>query len=276
MTFLVMVAALCLSFIFGGERVIEVDGAFEAELEQLGVRFVRQAEGTYEIEAHGQSLTVSLDNLRRNYAREHDRRIVTSFVAAILKPPPSEPDWPAARRQARLALEPADYDFGKAVRISSTANSVLVAVLVTPDESHISWVLESDLTRWGITRDEFLASAHENMSSLLDDTPLVVEMAAGRRLGMLETDSPLKASFIASPNLRRHVETKLGWPVLAVAPARDFLYLFAESEGDSEFLGRLGGVVIREYSESAYPISTEVFRISDDGIKAIGAFPVPE
>ena len=37
-------------------------------------------------------------------------------------------------------------------------------------------------------------------------------------------------------------------------------------------LGRLGEVVTREFATSPYPLSLAAFRITDDGIEAIGTF----
>jgi hypothetical protein len=63
----------------------------------------------------------------------------------------------------------------------------------------------------------------------------------------------------------------LGWPLMAVAPDRDFLFLWAARHTD--FVGRVGSVVVREYSEASYPISTEVWEITETRIKAVGEFP---
>lgn len=61
--------------------------------------------------------------------------------------------------------------------------------------------------------------------------------------------------------------------MLVVIPARDFIFFLPE--GDNELLGRVGTVVVREYTQSGYPITTEVLRLSDDGIEAIGTYQVP-
>jgi hypothetical protein len=88
---------------------------------------------------------------------------------------------------------------------------------------------------------------------------------------MIPIDSALKASLIFAPAFRRFVEADVGWPVLVVIPCRDFIYLLAEQ--DQALLGRMGGVVQKEFRESGYPITTEVLRLSDQGIEAIGKFP---
>jgi hypothetical protein len=55
-----------------------------------------------------------------------------------------------------------------------------------------------------------------------------------------------------------------------VVPCRDFIYVLREK---SELVQRIGRVVVREYQSSGYPITTEVLRVSSDGIEAVGAFP---
>jgi hypothetical protein len=88
---------------------------------------------------------------------------------------------------------------------------------------------------------------------------------------MIPVQSVFKASTIFSPNFKEFVKDDLGWPVLAVIPCRDFIYVLPEK--DKALLNRMGGVVQNEYRKSGYPITTEVFKISDDGIEAIGKYP---
>lgn len=55
-----------------------------------------------------------------------------------------------------------------------------------------------------------------------------------------------------------------------VIPARNFLYLWSATE--KGFVNRLGGVVVREFEASPYPISRDVFEVTDEGQRAIGQF----
>ena len=92
---------------------------------------------------------------------------------------------------------------------------------------------------------------------------------------MLSTEeTPFKASLILSPAFRELVSPTLGWPVYVVVPSRDFAFVIRRE--DRDFLDRLGHVVVREYDNSGYSITTDVLEVSDDGIKAIGSFRQPE
>jgi hypothetical protein len=80
---------------------------------------------------------------------------------------------------------------------------------------------------------------------------------------------PSNASLLLAPSLRVAVSKVVGWPVLAVAPDRDFLYIW--NGGHRELITRLGAVVVRTHSRAPYPLSTEVLEISD-AIRSIGSY----
>jgi hypothetical protein len=86
---------------------------------------------------------------------------------------------------------------------------------------------------------------------------------------MLATELPSKASLLLASALREMIEDAIGWPVLAVAPDRDFVYLWNASRRD--LIPRMGGVVCREHAQAPYPLSTEIFQISDS-LRAIGTY----
>ena len=92
---------------------------------------------------------------------------------------------------------------------------------------------------------------------------------AGAAVVMLATELPSKASLLLAPALREVVEDVIGWPVLAVAPDRDFVILW--NAGRRDLITGMGSVVCREYARASYPLSTEIFQISDS-LRAIGTY----
>jgi hypothetical protein len=124
----------------------------------------------------------------------------------------------------------------------------------------------------GVTSRDVVQQAESNMAEIVANTQLEVDEIDGHKLGMLSTEeTPFKASLILSPAFRDLVAPTLDWPVYVVVPCRDFAYVLRKS--DREFLGRLGGVVVKEYRNSGYPITRDVLEVSDEGIKAIGTYP---
>ena len=228
------------------------------------------ADRTLRITIKDKEFTVNLDNIAKEYARDRDTKLISRFADAVIASQKPIPPWGQAKAGIRFVAEPSDYEFGDALVDPITESLCRVLSYVNKDETVISWLTASHLDKWGRPKEVVMEAAARNMGVLLRKSPVEVETIDHFKLGMLATHSPLKASLIFSPNLKKIVSAKLGWPIYVVIPCRDFTYLFP----DTGLIERLGGVVVREFSKSAYPISTEVFRVSDTGIEAIGRFPV--
>jgi hypothetical protein len=153
--------------------------------------------------------------------------------------------------------------------ISDRVDRVLVHI--SPNLGGITWVSPEILTKLGVSEVQAGELAFENLSKVLAESSIEYSDIDGVGLGMVNTELPFKTSLIPAPNIRAVASPALGWPLLAVVPDRDFLWLWDSRHTD--FAARLGEVVVREFSESPYPISPEVFEISDNGIEAIGEFP---
>ena len=168
-------------------------------------------------------------------------------------------------------LEPGDYvekaDFRKSV--SDKVDRVLV--LLSKDRSKITWITPKMLETAGLTLEAATALGFENLSREMQIAKIEFKEIEGVRLCFVNTELPFKASLILAPSLRKCVEETLGWPLQAVAPDRNFLYLWAARH--ETFVGRVGGVVVEEYAKAPYPLSTEVYSIDDTGVRRIGAFP---
>jgi hypothetical protein len=156
------------------------------------------------------------------------------------------------------------------VRDEITDTVCRVLIVTDEDEGALSWVTRAHLARWGVDERDARAAADRNQARLIAALALEIKDVDEMKIGMVPLESALKASVILAPTFKQ-LAAPLGWPVLAVVPCRDFIYLLAER--DRALLGRMGAVVQREYRGSGYPITTEVLRIADDGIEAIGKFP---
>jgi uncharacterized protein YtpQ (UPF0354 family) len=244
---------------------------FERELARRGLAFRRDLDsGRYILNARGLELVVSLDNIVREYRRDADPTRITRFVDTVLAADVDHAAWPQAQGSIFHCLEPSDHVERSELRSAVSDRVDRVPVLFAAATGRITWVSEAMLHDWQITMEELAATALANLASLLTETRIEHNDIDGVRLGHFASSLPFKSALMLAPNLRQRVEPLIGWPLYAVAPARDFLYLWAAEHAD--FAGRVGGVVVDEFTKSGYPISTEVFEISDGGIKAIGAF----
>jgi hypothetical protein len=250
------------------QRQDTVEEQFLDELRRRGIPIVaRRSVDRYVINVLGVECVVSLDNLRRSFERDADPAAVSTFIDGVLATRVELPPWPDAAAGIRYLAEPSDTQFGDALSESVTASMSRVIAFTDPSESLVTWLSPLHLARWGVSRIEIERHAAINMDGLLAATRLDLHPIAGIQLGVFATDSIFKASLIFSPGLKSFV-SRLGWPLLVVAPCRDFLYAFA----DASLISHLGDVVLREFNESEYPVTREVLEISDSGVSALGAF----
>ena len=265
---------------------MNVSALFEAELEERGLEWELDPEsGRHSVRVGEATGLISLDNLQRTCEAEAEDggeaaaieavvRFVDTIQAAMSEawqeggPPPLDPAglfW---------ALESNDYD--EEPEFSQLISPRVSGVLehISPDQRTVRFVTQALLDQMGLSEDAAFARASLNMKAILEATTVEFQEVKGVRLGFLNTTFPYKASLMLALELREKVEPVLGWPVLAVAPDRNFIYLWNGEEMD--FAGELGGVVVREYQNAPYPLSTEVYLVGDEGVGALGEYPVEE
>lgn len=245
-----------------------ITAEFKSELQRRSIEIVAaRPDDLYVLRILGTDSTVSLANLRKNIERDHDLSAVSRFVDGLLTTRLELPPWPEVASGIRYSAEPSSHDFANTIHDSITRAMSRVIAYTDPAESRISWLSETHCSRWGVGRNALNRAACTNMDALLRQAKLEIDTVANSRIGLFSIDSVFKASLIFSPSLKAFVKA-LGWPILIVAPARDFLYAFT----DERLIPRLASVVTREFTNSGYPVTPEVLRISDNGIEALGAF----
>jgi hypothetical protein len=228
------------------------------------------ADGCYVVDVAGSECTVSLDNVARNAIRDNDPSQVERFVDGLIASMQPLPLWPEARRGIISLAEAFREGMEGVIRDQVSQELQRVLSYTDPDFERLQWLTDADLTAWRVRPDDVLSAAEENMAGLMDRSRLEVSAVQGTPLGYFDSPCPFKASLLFAPNFKQSVASQIGWPVLAVAPCRDFLYLWP-AEGN-DLIRRMGGLVATEYERSGYPLTTEVLRMSDDGIEAVGRF----
>jgi hypothetical protein len=254
--------------------MIDVLAEFEAELRRRRLSFHIDAEsGRHAISLGGGKMLVSLDNLRKDVGRDGDAGRITRFVDTLVASvdvdrevvDPANLYW---------CLEPNDH-VDKADILQAVSDRVDRVLCHVADEGRlISWMTPELLTKSGLDLEAAAARGFDNLGVALTSAEITFQEVGDVKLGMVGTRLPFKSSLILAPNAREIFSPVIGWPLLAVAPDRDFLLLWDARHAD--FAGRVGGVTVSEFSKAPYPISTEVYRVDDTGVRAIGEFPRPE
>ena len=231
-----------------------------------------EAPGRYVVTGPGlESLLISPDNIFTEIQRDGDPSILDGWLDAALAEPAALPPYLVARSGLRMSLEPASTEFGASIHAPLTPALAEVLCWTDPEERRITWITGATLDLWQARLDDVIEAARAGLDRVLRTASLEIQEVRGMPLGMLDTDSVFKASLVLAPSLKATVEPRLGWPVCAVAPCRDFLYLFRDADKDA-LIPLLAAVVTREYEGSGYALSTEVLRISDEGVLALGSY----
>ena len=250
---------------------MDAEHLFEKDLQQRNIAFKRREDGTYEINAHSGVSYISLDNVKRNFQRDGDPDLIHRFVDNILQKVEELPGWNTLSLHIYPSLEPLNKERLENVVHQPLSNSSVMSLAYFNERSNLlHWISEADLKNNGVDSTAAWDLAHKNLDAILENTKIEFSEVSGQLIGFIEAEEPYKASLILSNKLKSKVSAKIGWPIYAVAPARDFVYLFSKDGG---LINKVGSVVVKEFNNSGYPISTEVWEISDKGVVAIGEFP---
>lgn len=92
------------------------------------------------------------------------------------------------------------------------------------------------------------------------------------RYAAVESDQPVVASAVLFPGFLNLWKETLGEKLLIVVPNRFTAFLFPRLASD--YLD-YAPMIFRAYRETPYPVSTEVFELSSDGWRCLGAYSEP-
>lgn len=271
------IVILLIMMTIGGCNPSEHESAnsiFEARMKERGIAFEINENGLYVVQVEGTTFTINLENVVKDYQRDGDPDSVRRFADRLLEDRQERtPDWKSVQPFIRFQLEPDDYADGFDGFLHARVEDDLVKVFVytSEDGSRINWISDDAVMRWGVAADQVMEVAGRNMRKITAESRIELREIDGVTLGMISTtESPFKASILLADNFKELVEPHLGFPVYAVAPCRDFVFLIPSKNKD--FLGRLGGVVKKEYDGSGYSVTMDVLEIADEGVTAIGSF----
>jgi hypothetical protein len=252
----------------------------EREWRLQGLRFSRSTDSrTYCVDCgNGYEATVNLLNVTRQFAKYGDAYLVMQFATSILDEVADFDDWEKTKRQVIWTIQSNDLveQSDLAIHLSDQTHRALahydpVTGEVLGLESHM-------LIDMSVSEAMAGEAADANLAAALHKSDLIVRVHRGVRFAMIYTELPFKASLMLAPNLRKVVEPVLGWPLFIVMPRQNFMSLYDARCFENgavdifEMLPGLGSLVLEEYEHGTYPLSTEIFEISDNGVRAVAEF----
>ena len=271
---LILAMALGLFGCKGNKKKDFVFDEFKTQIENKGMKIDSVDEkGLIHISQGELVLQISLDNVRRNYKRDKDETHISDLAETIVSYTIAIPEkWEDAKGDIYISLFPNDFDFHDILHEQITDE--FSRIFIHRGNGKISWVTKDDIEKWNVTEKELDIQANSNANKLLTQTPISIDIVENRKLGLIDAEySSLKGALLFAPTMKEKVMADFGFPFYAVIPVRDFCYIFSEQDFDY-FSARLGNVVVEEYKQSGYPITTEILKFTVEGVKAVGKYSV--
>lgn len=247
---------------------------FKSQIESKGMKIDSVDEtGLIYISRDELTLKISLDNVRRNYKRDKDKSHISDLVQTLVSYSIELPEnWAKAKDEIYISLFPNDNDFQDFLKVKITDEFSKVYVYSADDK--LTWITENDLKKWHLTENQLDIQANLNADKLLEKTSIMFDTIENHKLGLIEVEhTTLKGALLFAPKMKEKIKADFGFPFYAVIPVRDFCYIFSENDFDF-FSTRIGKVVVDEYKNSGYPITTEILKFSNKGVEAVGQYPV--
>jgi hypothetical protein len=200
---------------------------FKSQIEKYGMRIdsVDATELIY-ISQGETTLKVSLDNVRKNYARDKDTSHISDLVQTLVSYSIELPSkWTEVNNDIYISLFPNDYEFNDVLH--SKVTDEFSKVYVHSGQGKLTWITAGDLKKWNITAADLDKQANSNADKLLSLTPISFDTVENRKLGLIEVEhASLKAALLFAPSMKEKVKKDFGFPFFAVIPVRDFCYIF--------------------------------------------------
>lgn len=244
---------------------------FKTQLESKGLTIDSiDKDGFILINVAESELKVSLDNVRRNYERDSDDRHIIDLVNVIASHSLEKEDWEIIKDKIYVQFFPNDFEFENLV--SEKVTDEFSKVFMVNTNNNFAFISHDDLVDWNLDLEELKNQVNLNLDTLLDKVQIEVEDVDNHKLGMIDIEEVwLKSACLFSSKIKDLVKNNIGFPFYAVIPVRDFCYIFGEQDFEY-FSERLGPVVVEEYEKSGYPITTEILKFSESGVKAMGKY----
>ncbi len=147
-------------------------------------------------------------------------------------------------------------------------DTVIVFVLDMPQMT-VSITVEQ-MIRWGLHVDDLDSIARENLTGYAPDLQIqLVDSQEGGRAAIVSRQDGYDAARLLLDSLHNRLAPELHGDFYVAAPARDMF--LAMTCDPAEFVNRLRERVRREYRRLPYPITSELFVVTRDGVAGTAA-----
>ncbi|MCW5775724.1 MAG: DUF1444 family protein [Phycisphaeraceae bacterium] len=143
-------------------------------------------------------------------------------------------------------------------------NGTVIVFVTDLPQMTVSITTEQTL-RWGLDIDEVERIARANLQHYTSELEVqFIESKEGGRAAIVSEQDGYDAARLLLGGLWERLAPQLGGDFLVATPARDMF--IALSRDPREFVNRVGGRVSQDYRRLPYPITSDFFYVTRDGI----------
>ena len=180
--------------------------------------------------------------------------------------------WGVLQAQApstwHLLIEPSFMHPEVSFRIPGAERTLLVPGYLDALNEPV-YFKKKEFEALGVDRAGFLKQSLANATEKKVKTSLVRDGKNVVQYGLLQSESPLTAAMVLSPEFLKTFADIFGDKLLVALPNRYTVYIFPRLASDYQSQARQ---VITDYKNSGAPVSQEVFEVGPTGIRAIGTY----
>jgi len=140
-----------------------------------------------------------------------------------------------------------------------------VVVFVTDLPQMTVSITTEQVIKWGLTPDELDQIARQNLEEYTQELEVrLVESKEGGLAAIISEQDGYDAARLLLGDLHRRLAAQLGGDFYVATPARDMFVAF--SSGPDDFVNRLHDRVEQDYARLPYPITSDLFLVTRDGV----------
>ncbi|MBO4301828.1 hypothetical protein J5839_00555 [Methanosarcinaceae archaeon] len=243
---------------------------FITEFKALGGK-VKNGDGSdLIISLKDHELTVSLEQLQKEYDRTGSLSGYEHFMSAVLSEAGIIPAWDDVREAVfpvfySTALNPGDV-------VSDDMTDEFRCAYFYEISDRREWIGRKHLDAWHIDEDMLRETAVANLDRCLGPSEISVETdeETGLQIGFIDTDFFYPSSFLIAPGLPlKLIRSGFPLPVFIYMPTAGIFEIIRDCDID-DAVTVYGNSILSEFLSDPHPVTPEIFVIDEDGIHAAG------
>lgn len=232
-------------------------------MRSAGITDVSYDADEFAVRYDGGDAVLHLANLfaeTRDRAPEDTQEWLARIVPALVTPETPPESWEEVRPLLRPVLRPSTYaleDSGS--RIRRPLFPFVDELLAIDYPNVIGFPDESKLAEWGVTADEALTVARENLAAVVP----VAELPGDGIVKIEVDEADYLSSWILVPDWLLVSTTNFEHPPVAFIPDQQTLLIVP---GEPELLSEAFDAVEQEYREATRPLSPQGYTLDESGL----------